>query len=300
MNIVVCLKEVRNPLDMTSEMVVSETSELDTSKLGIIMNPYDELAVEEALRIKEKGDAKKVTLISLRPETAEKVLRKGLAMGADEAMRIWDDGCIGYDTPGLARILGRIVERVGFDLILCGYRTIDNGSSELPAMLAEALSIPFVGGVVGIEVQATKKECIVWRKLERGDREKIRCPLPAVFSMEAGPHNARYPTLPRTLKSLRSEINHPSLKDMNPELEGLGEKAGGRRIEGYSPPRPKTKKFFVPDSNLSATERLRLLMSGGLQEKSGDTLEGEPGKVAAQMIRFLVDESVISRDEKGA
>ena len=197
----------------------------------------------------------------------------------------------------IAHILGKVVERIGFDLIFCGYKSIDSGSSQMPAMLAEALGVCFVGGAVDIELNPSSREMAVLRKLERGDREKLLCPLPAVVSIDDGGRRPRYPTLPGVLKAKRTDIVLITKKDL-----GIGDaevrlRGALTQVEAYAPPRPKTKKFSTPDSSLSASERLKLLMSGGIQDRGGDTLAGQPEKIATSFVKFLVDESIIIKSE---
>jgi electron transfer flavoprotein beta subunit len=297
LKIIVCLKEVVHPLRIGSRMIVAETPELDCQGLKTMMNPYDAVAIEKALVIREKYKNGKITLLTAGPDSAENILRRGLAMGCDKAVRVWDNGFLGSDSFVFAQILGRAVEKIGFDLIFCGYRSIDGGSSQMPAMLAEALGLSFVSGAVDIKLDPSARQLEVWRKLERGDREKLLCPLPAVVSIEEGGGRPRYPTLPGILKSKRADIGLINKKDLEMSDAEIGIRAALTQIEAYAPPRPKTKKFSTPDSSLSASERLKLLMSGGLQDRGGDTLEGSSEKIAMSFVKFLADESIIMKSE---
>jgi electron transfer flavoprotein beta subunit len=298
MKIIVCLKEVINPLHIGPRMVMDDIPELDLREFKTMMNPYDEMAIEEALRTREKCKNGKITLLTAGPESAEKVLRMGLAIGGDEAVRVWDDDFQDSDSFAIANIIGRAAEKIGFDLILCGYKSINGGSSQMPAMIAEALGISFAGSVVDIELNLSGRQMVALRKLERGDREKVICRLPAVVSVETGINIPRYPTVPGILKARHVDVASINNNDLGFGDDEIGISGSFTRVENYSPPRPKTKKFSIPDSKLSATERLKQLMSGGIQDRGGDTLTGEPEKIASSLVKFLDDESIITKDEK--
>jgi electron transfer flavoprotein beta subunit len=164
-------------------------------------------------------------------------------------------------------------------------------------VLAEALGVPFVNGSVEIELNPVAREAVVLKKLERGDREKLVCSLPAVVSVDQGSQRPRYPTLPGVLKAKQVDITLMGRKELGIDaLQADGSK-GLTWVESYAPPRPKAKKFSAPDSSLSAADRLKLLMSGGVQDRGGDSLEGKPEKIASSFVRFLADESIITKNE---
>ncbi len=297
MNIIVCMKEIVHPLHIMPGMIVSETRELDFGHAKTMANPYDALAVEAALQIRNQWGGGSITLLSAGPDSAENTLQKGLAMGGDKAIRVWDKSFSGADAFVIATILGKAVKRLELDLVLCGYKSIDSGSSQIPGMLAEALEVPFISGAIDIEFNPLTQGITVLKKLERGDREKLVCPLPAVVSVDHGSLRPRYPTLPRVLAAKKARIeliNKKTLGLGSPQTHDL---KGLTRVEAYAPPRPRAKKFSAPDSSLSAAERLKLLMSGGVQERGGNSLEGRPENIASSFVKFLSDESIITKNE---
>lgn len=297
MKIIVCIKEVIHPLHIGSRMIVSETPQLDCRAFKTMMNPYDAMAIEESIRIREKFNGGEITILTQGPDSAEMILRRGLAMGCDKAVRIWDDDFSNSDSTMKAHILGKVVERIGFDLIFCGYTSIDSGSSQTPAMMAEVLGVPFIGGAVDIELKSSTMEMAVLRKLEKGDREKLLCSIPAVVSIDEGGSRPRYPTLPGVLRAKRADIVLINKKDLGMGDADVDIRGTLTQVEAYAPPRPKTKKFSAPDSNLSASERMQLLMSGGIQDRGGDTLDGSSEEIATSFVKFLVDESIIIKSE---
>lgn len=189
-----------------------------------------------------------------------------------------------------------------YDLILTGSQTIGGGNGQAPAMVAELLGLPFVSGVTSLELEAgagagaeaADREITLLRKLERGDREIIQCSLPAVVGVAEGINSPRYASLPAVIEALRREIAIVTASNLGLRREQLGARGSLTKILGFTPPRPRPKKTFTPDSNLSPADRMRLLMSGGVsQKKSGDLLEGDPEKVADQVVQFLKAEKIV-------
>ena len=116
------------------------------------------------------------------------------------------------------------------------------------------------------------------------------CTLPALFSVELGINSPRYPTLPDRFKADKERI---AVIDMSSIDVALSKNISLGHLTDLSPPRPRPKKVFTPDSNLSASERRRLMMSGAKTAKKGDMIEGEPGKVAETIMNVLIQEKIV-------
>jgi electron transfer flavoprotein beta subunit len=283
MRVVVCVARVVDtgePLPVRSGKVA-----LEDEGLRRILNPADEYAVEEGLRLKDRFPGSVVTAISMGPPQSEAVLRRCLALGADEALLLWDDAFRGSDTLATARILAAAVRQVGADVVLCGKRASDGDTGQVGAELAELLELPAATSVVRLEVQ--DGEGLVHRRLERGRREVIRCPLPALFAVEEGINRPRYPKLRVLLRSLRAEIPRRGLADLGLRPDEVGEAGSCVQVVSVSPPKPVTKGLFIPDSTLSPEERWQQVVSGGMEERQGDTIQGPPEAVAEQLLQFL-------------
>jgi electron transfer flavoprotein beta subunit len=285
MRIIVCIKQVANICHPIA--IDRKGGDIDPEKVVYMLNPYDEAAVEEAIRIKERYPDAEITLLTLGPARAEKALRYAFSMGADSMIRI--DGDIA-DPFTVSFVLSRIIKQRGFDLILCGKRAIDTNDCMVGTFLAESLNIAHVAGILRLDVFPEEGLALAERTLGRGDREVMDCSLPALFSVELGINGPRYPTLPNRFKADKERI---AVIDMSSIDVALSKNTNLGKLTDLSPPRPRPKKVFTPDSNLSAAERRRLMMSGGKTTKKGDLIEGDPDKVAEAIMNVLVQEKII-------
>lgn len=284
MNIVVCVKAVP---DVNIISLDPNTSHIDNDDLVYIVNPYDMVAVEEAVRIKEKDGVSQVSLVSVAPPSNERLLRRCLAVGADEAMLLWDSAFDNSDSYATAVILAKAIGTLKYDLILCGRKSIDTEAGQVGSIIAEMLDIPSVLRVVNIEVSFSGKEVTVERKLERGNRERIEVMLPVLLSVELGLNEPRYASLPSLMASLRKNIKKYDLRALGLSYEEVGSEGSKTRVIALSPPRPRPKRLFTPDSSLSAAERMRLVMSGGVPKKMENLFEGNPKELSRRFIEFL-------------
>lgn len=286
MRVLVCIKQITyfyHPFALDA----SESS-LDLEKMALMLNPYDEVAVEAAVRIKERyGDCEIVAITAGLPNS-EKALRYAFAMGADKMVRIDFEG---FDPWLTALALANTVQGMQFDIVLCGEKAIDNNAGQVGSFLGELLEVPQVSGIVGLELFPERKMALADRYLGRGgDRQIVGCPLPALFTVEDGLNYPRYPTLGRRLLAEKEKVEvikidiHKLRTDKNMDL------TASMRL---SPPRPKPKKTFTPDSSLSASERMRLIMSGGVTEKTGKLLQGKADEVAEKILDVLVQEGIV-------
>lgn len=257
-----------------------------------ILNPADRSALETAVRLKERHGGE-VTAVTVGPACAERALRVALAGGADRAVRLWDEAFAGSDAQVTAFILAHCVAPLRPDLVLSGKRALDGYSGLVPPALAETLGLPFVAGVTAVEVVEDGGMVKVQRALERGNREVLRCRLPAVLAVEAGISEPRYAALPDLVAALQAPIETLDLARLGLARRRVGQMGSLTRVIALSSPRPRPKKAFTPDSSLPAEERLRLLLSGGVGNKQGDLLEGQPDAVAAQVVRFLRNERLL-------
>ncbi len=289
MKIVVCIKQINYIYARTgrdpSTHFISEEDRIN------IVNPYDEVAVEEAIQVKEnnKGDSE-VILITLGDLIAERALRRCFAMGADKLIQI-NHPCFGQlDSWGTSVILAKAIERLKPDLVFCGKEAIDENSGQVGAYLAELLGIPYVSCVVGLELLSYKKKARIHRALGKGDKEVVECEVPALFSVDRGLNDPRYPTLPNLLRALKQKIESwgPELFDLTlDDLKPMTE------VLEINYPRPRPKRTVAPDSHLNGYERTLFLLSGSRVEKAGLILEGSPEELVSRTIQFLNEKGII-------
>jgi len=290
MNIVVCIKQV--PDTEGPVRINKNTKSIDDRAVDYVINPYDEIALEEAVFLKEACGSGQVTVISMGDSSAEKALRRSLALGADRAVLLCDPAFNGSDSYVTGTILARAVSVLDYDLVLCGERAVDTNTGLVGAVTAELLDIPLVSAVVQIEVATDRHKVTVQRKLERGDREVVEAELPVVLTVELRP-KARYATLHSILAARKRNIDYYDAQALGFLPDEVGSAAAKTAVLSISPPKLRARKLFVPDANLSVIERTRLLMSGGIQEKKGDYLEGDPGEVALKLVDFLKGEKLL-------
>ncbi|MEM3629724.1 MAG: electron transfer flavoprotein subunit beta/FixA family protein, partial [Candidatus Bathyarchaeia archaeon] len=209
MDIIVCVKHV--PETAEAELKI-DASGKGIEKTGLVfdINEWDDYALEEAVRIKEKFGGT-VTAITVGPEDADSTLRKCLARGADKAIRLTDPKFEGSDGYAIAKILHSVIKNMHFDLILTGMQAGDDGNAMVGPILAEMLGIPHATMVKKIELGAGTAK--VNRELEGGMEELLEVKLPALFSVQTGINEPRYVSIMGIRKAMQKEIKVMSLAD---------------------------------------------------------------------------------------
>src|SRR5947199_7456761 len=165
MKIAVCIKRV--PDSETRVKIASDGKSLDESGVKFVMNPYDEFAVEEALRRKEKASSGEVAVICLGPAAAQETIRTALAMGADRGILLQSDG-IPADPFEVARIIAAELKSTSWDLLLFGRMAIDDYNHQVGALTAELLGLPCVTAISHLEIEGTKG--VAEREIEGGSK----------------------------------------------------------------------------------------------------------------------------------
>lgn len=201
MRIAVCIKRV--PDTETRIKIASDGKAIDETGVKFVVNPYDEFAIEEALRLKEvAGEGSEVTAITLGPDSAQEALRTALAMGADRAVLLLCS-LKPADPLVTAQALAAEIGAGGYDLVLCGKLAIDDYSHAVGPMLAELLGIACVSGVVRLELQAGRGRA--QREVE-GGVEVVEFSLPAVVTAEKGLNEPRYPSLKGIMQAKKKPL----------------------------------------------------------------------------------------------
>jgi electron transfer flavoprotein beta subunit len=239
MKILVTVKQV--PDTATQVKISSDPKAIDTAGITWIVSPYDEFAIEEALRIKEKRGQGEVVAVTLGPDRAKEALRSALAMGCDRAIHVNDPALATADTLTTARALAAVVKQEAPELVLCGRQAIDDDMGAVGAQLAEVLGWPCASWIMEEAVDADAKTVRVGRQVE-GGLEVFDIPLPAVLSAQKGLNEPRYPTLKGIMGAKKKEIKDVKAGDLGlasltPELsitalEALPARPPGRIIPG--------------------------------------------------------------------
>ena len=236
--IIVCIKQTFD----TEAKIVLENGKISDKGVKLITNPYDEFAVEEAIRIKEKTGAE-VVLFCLGAQTAQEAMRYCLAMGADRGVHLNDPAFLNGDEKSSAYALAKAIEKEGdYDLILCGQVAVDDGSCQVPQRLAEILDIPQVTIAVKVEFDGDKVK--VTREADNG-HEIWETQLPCLISCQRGLNEPRYPSLPNIMKAKKKEIKTVTPADIEADESEIGENGKGTEIlEYFLPPKREKGKIF--------------------------------------------------------
>ncbi|MBC7876046.1 MAG: electron transfer flavoprotein subunit beta/FixA family protein [Anaerolineales bacterium] len=208
MKIIACIKQVPD----SEAKVKAEGGKISWGDSPLVINPFDEYAVEGALQQKEATGGT-VTALCVGPESARDALKHALAMGADDAVLVSDAALAELDTLGAARVLAAAINKIGgADMVVFGRQTLDNGAGLTPAQTARVLGWPMLGLAGSIKVDSGS--VTVERVIEEG-RQTVNAKLPAVISVVQSIGEPRYPSFMGIRKASKAEIPVWSLSDIN-------------------------------------------------------------------------------------
>ncbi|TVY11992.1 electron transfer flavoprotein subunit beta/FixA family protein [Paenibacillus cremeus] len=257
MHIVVLLKQTFD----TEEKVAVHGGQVSEDGVKFIINPYDEYAVEEAIRQKERHGGT-VTVVSVGPERAAEALRTALAMGADEAVLISGEGTL-TDSRGISLMIAAALGRLPkADVILGGLFSVDQGAGQTAIRVAGLLGLPHVSSITQLDIDSAAGVAVVLRDAE-GDAETLEVTLPAVFTAQQGLNEPRYPSLPGIMKAKKKPFHRLSLQDLGLTVEAVA----------------------------ARTERLSLALPSA--RGAGKRLAGDPQAQAAQLVHLLRTEAKV-------
>jgi electron transfer flavoprotein beta subunit len=252
MKIIVCVKQV--PDTETRIRIAPEGNRIVEQDVNWVVSPYDEFAIEEALKIKEKKGGE-VILVSLGPDRAQTALRNGLAMGADAAVHLKDPLFDKTCPSGTAKALCAAIKALApFDLVLTGQQGVGGDNSQVPGLLAEMLDIPQVTMVVKAEVDEGKASAE--REVE-GARETWETLLPALFSAQKGLNEPRYASLKGIMAAKKKAIDTKDAAALGLDAAALAPLTTVTALE--LPPSRPAVKMIEGDAATQAKELLRLL-----------------------------------------
>ncbi len=193
--------------------VKSDNTGVELANVKMSMNPFDEIAVEEAIRLKEAGKADEIVVVSIGPKAAQETLRTGLAMGADRGILVEHDG--ESEPLAVAKILKAIVEEEQPGIVLLGKQAIDDDCNQTGQMLAQMLGWP--QGTFASEVVAESDSVNVTREVD-GGLETVKLKLPAVITTDLRLNEPRYASLPNIMKAKRKPIDEKKPEDFGVDM----------------------------------------------------------------------------------
>ncbi len=249
MKILVPIKRVPDPFAKIK--LNTGKSGIDTSGIKFEINPFDEIAVEEAVRIKEKTNCE-VIVVSIGGAECEEQLRKALAMGSDRAILV--EASELFDSLGIAKVLNKIVEKESPDMILMGKQAVDDDNNQAGQMLAAIRSLP--QATFASEIKIEDGRVIVKRETDTGE-ETLEMSLPAVITTDLRLNEPRYVALPGIIKARSKPLEKISLSDLGVEAECR------IKILEYSqpPPRQAGRKVADVDELLKALKEEKGVIS---------------------------------------
>ena len=189
--------------------VKADRSGVDLANVKMSMNPFDEIAIEEAVRMKEAGTASEVVAVSLGPQQSQETLRTALAMGADRAIHILHDGVL--EPLAVARMLAELARREAPEIVILGKQAIDDDANQTGQMLAGLMG--WSQGTFVSRVETNGNGLTVTREVD-GGLEKVALTLPAIVTVDLRLNEPRYASLPNIMKARKKEIARLSPADL--------------------------------------------------------------------------------------
>jgi electron transfer flavoprotein beta subunit len=252
MNLFVLVKQV--PDTETKIRPNAAGTAIETDGIKWVISPYDEFAIEEALKTKERLKEGTVKVVTVGPDRAAEALRTALAMGADDAIHVKADEAA-LDTYVVGKALAEVLKKEGAQLVFAGKQAIDDDQGAVFAYVAELMDVPSASVVVKCEVAADKKSLTVEREVEGGAKHVIQMPLPALVAVNKGINTPRYASLPGIMKAKKKEIKAYALADLGLSASDLCVKDSGYQLPAERAPGKK----ITGDAATQAKELVRLL-----------------------------------------
>lgn len=252
MDIVVCVKRV--PDTAEAEVAIDRTGQqIDTEDLVYDINEWDAYAMEEAVLLKENAGGT-VTAVTMGSEDDEEVLRRCLALGADEAIRLTDPVFEGADGHATAVALAAAIKRLPYDLILTGVQAGDDGYGQVGPAVAQMLGIPHATVVTNLEIDG--KIARVRRELEGGLEETVEVQLPAVLTIQTGINEPRYVSIAGIRRVARREIPVQGIGELGVQPDQVGASGARIAVEGLALPEVGEKGEILEGSVDEITAQL--------------------------------------------
>jgi electron transfer flavoprotein beta subunit len=251
MNIIVCVKQVPDAKDVRLD---PKTNTLAREGVQSIMNPYDQHALEEAVRIKESLGGE-VTVVTMGPPQAEAVLRQAISCGADHGVLVSDRAFAGADTWATSYTLAKAIATLGkFDLVLCGKQAIDGDTAQVGPGLAMRLGIPFVTCVQKVR-QASETGIVLERMMDDG-YDVIKVDYPALLTVVKDVNEPRVPSLKGTMKAKKAVLKTLNATAIKADPASIGLPGSPTQVVKVFPPEPRGERSVLTGTIDEQVEQL--------------------------------------------
>ncbi|MCE5250341.1 electron transfer flavoprotein subunit beta/FixA family protein [bacterium] len=259
MKIVVCIKQVPDTMDVRIDPV---TNTLVRAGVPSILNPFDEFAIEEGLRIREKCGGT-VTAVTMGPPQADEILRVALAMGVDDVALISDRAFAGSDTLATSYTLSRGIGKIGgVDIVITGKQAIDGDTAQVGPGIAARLGLSQLTYVSKVEDIDLEKKTITVERLLDGGRERVQADLPVLMAVVKDINVPRQPSILKMKKARGAQIPLWKAQDIDADENQIGQNGSPTWVE----------RIFSPE-----------------QKSGGDVFSGEADECAARITELLLE-----------
>jgi len=257
LHMICCVKQVPDPETPASQFKVDEATKKVQPVPGIapVISQFDAVAVEAALRIRDKLGEGKITVVTLGPEASRDVLKHGLAMGADEGVLLTDKAFEEGDHNATANALAAAIQKLApFDLVFCGRQAVDWDMGVVGSILAELLNLPCVTLAKGVEVRDGK---VMAERILPDASEMVEAPLPALVTVSNELGEPRYPQLRQIMAAARKEVSVWSTSDIGLDASKVGPGGSLLNVERlYVPVRESQCEFVEGETPEEVAQKL--------------------------------------------
>jgi electron transfer flavoprotein beta subunit len=255
MNIVVCVKQV--PDTWSERTLRSDDSTLDRDAADAVPNELDEYAIEEGLKLTEAHGGE-VTVLSVGPEKATETIRKALSMGADKAVHVSDAALHGSDALVTSEVIAKVLQRIGFDLVILGSESTDARMGVMAAMLSERLGVPQMSFASKVETDGTA--ITINRQADYG-YDTVEATLPAVVSVVEKINEPRYPSFKGIMAAKKKPVETLSLTDLEIDAASAGLAGSASEVVSFAKRPPRQAGTIVTDEGDGGAKAAEFLAS---------------------------------------
>lgn len=243
MQILVCVKQVPDA-NAAPLRIDPATRRMVRTGVDLVLDPGNEVALEEALRLAERTPGSSVTVLSMGPEQATEAIRRAVAMGANEGVLVTDAALAGSDALSTARALAAAARQQQFDVIFCATESTDASTGMVPGMLAELLGVPHLSFIRQMEIDGSR--LTAHRATTRG-YQVVETELPVVISVASGVNEPRYPALRGIMAAKRKQIQTLDVQALGLAADEVGEQGARERVVELTPVEERAAGEVITD-----------------------------------------------------